>query len=217
MSPSAGARADRLERTRASVSDRLLAYPKNLLAEPARRRRRRRRRSCPARRRARRRRWRRRELLEQRAAVRAVGDSGFARLIVHDDLGAWFVVASLFIAFFWGAAHGLGPGPRQVDRRRVPGRLARHGPACAAARRDGDGHAHDRRLRARPVTLSLSQFIVPEQLYPWLNLVSALLIVGVGVSRAALARRRVAPRAGARARAPARHAHDHDHGHAARP
>ena len=32
------------------------------------------------------------------------------------------------------------------------------------------------------VTLALSQFIVPEQLYPWLTLVSALLVVGVGAS-----------------------------------
>ena len=47
------------------------------------------------------------------------------------------------------------------------------------------------------VTLSLSQFIVPDQLYPWLNLVSALLIVGVGAVGAALAR----PSSGADARA----------------
>ena len=33
------------------------------------------------------------------------------------------------------------------------------------------------------VTLALSEFIVPEQLYPWLNLVSALLVVAVGVDR----------------------------------
>jgi ABC-type nickel/cobalt efflux system permease component RcnA len=32
------------------------------------------------------------------------------------------------------------------------------------------------------VTLSLSAVIVPSDLYPWLNLVSALLIVGVGLS-----------------------------------
>jgi len=30
--------------------------------------------------------------------------------------------------------------------------------------------------------LLLSRFIVPEQLYPWLNLVSGLLVVGIGVS-----------------------------------
>ena len=36
------------------------------------------------------------------------------------------------------------------------------------------------------VTLGLSQFIVPEQLYPWLNLASGLLVVGVGARRAPL-------------------------------
>ena len=38
------------------------------------------------------------------------------------------------------------------------------------------------------VTLALSQFIVPEQLYPWLTLVSGLLVVAVG---AAVLRQRV--------------------------
>jgi ABC-type nickel/cobalt efflux system permease component RcnA len=32
------------------------------------------------------------------------------------------------------------------------------------------------------ITLLLSRFIVPEQLYPWLNLVSGLLVVGIGAS-----------------------------------
>ncbi|MDQ3992600.1 MAG: sulfite exporter TauE/SafE family protein, partial [Actinomycetota bacterium] len=32
------------------------------------------------------------------------------------------------------------------------------------------------------VTLALSQFIVPEQLYPWLGLVSSLLVVAIGAS-----------------------------------
>ena len=32
------------------------------------------------------------------------------------------------------------------------------------------------------VTLALSQFIVPDRLYPWLNLVSGLLVVGIGAS-----------------------------------
>src|SRR6185437_10666510 len=71
--------------------------------------------------------------------------------------------------------------------------------------------------------LALSEFIVPEQLYPWLNLVSALLVLAVGVS---VLRWRV--REWRRRRAPAQehhhhgqdrahdhgHAHDHDHRHA---
>jgi ABC-type nickel/cobalt efflux system permease component RcnA len=32
------------------------------------------------------------------------------------------------------------------------------------------------------VTLALSQFIVPDRLYPWLNLVSGLLVVTIGAS-----------------------------------
>ena len=40
-------------------------------------------------------------------------------------------------------------GPRQDDGRRVPRRHARHAAPRGAARRDGDGDAHDRRLRAR--------------------------------------------------------------------
>jgi ABC-type nickel/cobalt efflux system permease component RcnA len=52
------------------------------------------------------------------------------------------------------------------------------------------------------VTLLLSRFIVPEQLYPWLTLASGLLVVGVGASvlRSRLKLRRA-------------HAHGHDHHH----
>ena len=32
------------------------------------------------------------------------------------------------------------------------------------------------------VTLALSQFVVPDHLYPWLNLTSGLLVVGIGAS-----------------------------------
>src|SRR5262249_19735835 len=48
------------------------------------------------------------------------------------------------------------------------------------------------------VTLALSQFIVPEHLYPWLNLSSGLLVVSIGASVLA---------------ARWRHARAHAHGH----
>ncbi|HET8874062.1 MAG TPA: sulfite exporter TauE/SafE family protein, partial [Gaiellaceae bacterium] len=58
------------------------------------------------------------------------------------------------------------------------------------------------------VTLALSELVVPEDLYPWLNLVSALLVVGVGLSvlrsRLRLRRRRH------------HHHHHHAHDHSAR-
>ncbi len=48
------------------------------------------------------------------------------------------------------------------------------------------------------VTLALSQFIVPERLYPWLNLVSGVLVVAIGASVL---------------RSRWRHRRGHEHGH----
>jgi ABC-type nickel/cobalt efflux system permease component RcnA len=64
------------------------------------------------------------------------------------------------------------------------------------------------------VTLSLSQFIVPDQLYPWLNLASGVMVVGIGAFaiRDRLKRwlRAARPRSSS---APVGHDHAHDHGH----
>jgi nickel/cobalt exporter len=51
------------------------------------------------------------------------------------------------------------------------------------------------------VTLALSQYVVPEDLYPWLTLASGLLVVGVGVG---VLRSRVKA---------AKHQHQHHHHH----
>ena len=106
---------------------------------------------------------------------------GFEALIDRGDLSLGVILVSLLVAAFWGAAHALTPG---------------HGKALVAGYLVG--------TRGRPrhafilgatvtvthtigvfalglVTLLLSQFIVPEQLYPWLTLVSGLLVVAVGI------------------------------------
>ena len=59
------------------------------------------------------------------------------------------------------------------------------------------------------VTLALSEFIVPEDLYPWLNLVSALLVV----ARRRLGARPALAAAGHTHHHHHDHDHDHDHGH----
>jgi ABC-type nickel/cobalt efflux system permease component RcnA len=59
------------------------------------------------------------------------------------------------------------------------------------------------------VTLLLSRFIVPDDLYPWLNLVSGLLVVSIGL---AVLRTRVRHRR-AHARGDHHHHHDHQHEH----
>jgi nickel/cobalt transporter (NicO) family protein len=145
--------------------------------------------------------------LEQRVAVRAVSDGGFASLIAKDELSAGFILLALALALFWGAAHALGPG---------------HGKSIVAAyligQRGTVRHAaylggivtvtHTAGVFALgAVTLGLSELIVPEDLYPWINLVAALMVVGVGL---AVLRSRVAHR---RAHAHGHHHHEHHHEH----
>ena len=118
------------------------------------------------------------------------------------------LVLLLLAAFGWGAVHALSPG---------------HGKAMVAAYLVGTrGTARQAVALGATVTvthtagvallgvvaLTLSQYVLPEDLYPWLNLVAGLLVLGVG---AAVLRGRL------RAPAPSRHQHhhhDHDHSHA---
>ena len=128
---------------------------------------------------------------------------GFEALIEEGDLSVGFLLVSLLIAAFWGAAHALTPG---------------HGKAMVAAYLVGTNGtprhafllggtvtiAHTAGVFALGfVTLGLSAFIVPEQLYPWLTLVSGLLVVSS-------ARRCFASDF---LREATTIIHDHDHGH----
>jgi nickel/cobalt exporter len=134
--------------------------------------------------------------------------TGFEAL-VHHDLSAGFVLLSLGLALFWGAAHALGPG---------------HGKAIVAGYLVGSrGSARHAVLLGLIVTvthtigvfalglvtLALSAFVLPEQLYPWLNLAAALLVVLVGVS---VLRSRAGEWLHARAHARG-DAHEHHQGH----
>jgi nickel/cobalt transporter (NicO) family protein len=110
----------------------------------------------------------------------------------------------LLAAFGWGAAHALSPG---------------HGKAMVAAylvgtrgtRRDALAlgvivtATHTAGVFALGfVALGLSQWVLPEDLYPWLTLASGLLVLGVGLG---VLRQRL--------RKP--HSHDHQHHHHQRP
>jgi nickel/cobalt transporter (NicO) family protein len=157
--------------------------------------------------------------LRARVAVRAVADGGFARLIARERLSAGFVLLSLLIAAFWGAAHAFSPGHGKsivaaylVGSRGTPRHAVLLGLTVTVTHTIGV-------FALGLITLSLSAFVVPDQLYPWLNLVSALLIVAVGLS---VLRWRVREWRGARRDSGhshvhghhhAGHDHDHDHGH----
>ena len=144
-------------------------------------------------------------VLSRGSSLRApdrVADSGFAKLIGRDHLGFWVVLASLAAALFWGAAHALSPGHGKsivtaylVGQRGTPWHAALLGLIVTATHTVGV-------FTLGLVTLALSQFVVPDHLYPWLNLASGLLVVSIGVSVLA-----------ARWRHARAHSHGHEHHH----
>jgi nickel/cobalt transporter (NicO) family protein len=132
---------------------------------------------------------------------------GFEALIEQGDVSAGVLLVSLLIAAFWGAAHALTPGHGKalvaaylVGTKGTPRHAFLLGGTVTIAHTAGV-------FAIGIVTLALSQFILPEQLYPWLTLVSGLLVVAVG---AAVLRQRLRWR---RRPAHEHHHHDHDHGH----
>ncbi len=204
----AGARVLRASAPSSSVSEELLSYPRNLLQSPldvtrasatietgsgagtppA----------LPS-----------RHALEQRARVRAVSDGGFASLIARDHLSVGFVLVSILIAIFWGAAHALSPGHGKsivaaylVGARGTPRHAVVLGLTVTVTHTIGV-------FALGLVTLSLSELVVPDRLYPWLNLVSALLVVAVGLG--VLRWRLREWRARRRGQGSADHHHHHHH------
>ncbi len=139
----------------------------------------------------------------------------FAELIAIPDLSHGAFWLALLAAFVWGAAHALTPG---------------HGKTVVAAYLVGSRgtlrHAIILGLTATAthtagvfilglLTLFASHFILPERLYPWLEVISGLLVVTIGVS---LFRRRLRHLVRSHHDDPARahdhlHDHSHDHGH----
>ena len=135
---------------------------------------------------------------------------GFTGVFSDAAAGDGVLLLLLLAAFGWGAMHALSPG---------------HGKAMVAAYLIGTrGRArHAVALGATVtvthtigvfalglVTLLLSQYILPEDLYPWLNLVAGLLVVIVGVG---VLRSRVRWARQGSAGAPDSH-DDHGHSHA---
>jgi nickel/cobalt transporter (NicO) family protein len=130
---------------------------------------------------------------------------GFAGVFANAAAGEGVLVLLLLVAFGWGALHALSPG---------------HGKAMVAAYLIGTrGTArHAVSLGAIVtithtigvftlgfVTLLLSQYILPEDLYPWLNLTAGLMVLLVGL---AVLRSRIRS-----ARLRGTHAHNHHHHH----
>jgi ABC-type nickel/cobalt efflux system permease component RcnA len=122
---------------------------------------------------------------------------GFAGVFADAAAGKGVLVFFLLAAFGWGAVHALSPGhgKTMVAAYLVGTRgTARHAVALGAT----VTITHTIGVFALGlVTLLLSALILPEQLYPWLNLASGLMVVAIG---ATVLRKRV-------------HQHHHHHHH----
>jgi nickel/cobalt exporter len=137
-----------------------------------------------------------------------VADTGFTRLISERRLSPLVILAALAAALFWGAAHALSPGHGKtivaaylVGRRGSVRDAATLGLIVTVTHTIGV-------FALGLVTLLLSQWIVPDRLYPWLNLVAGVSVVLIG---AAVLRARARDWLHERAHA---HGHHHHHDHA---
>jgi nickel/cobalt transporter (NicO) family protein len=138
------------------------------------------------------------------ATTRAAAD-GFAGLLADAASGRDVLILLLLAAFGWGGLHALSPGHGKamvaaylVGTRGTPRQAVALGVTVTITHTMGV-------FALGLVTLGLSQYVLPEQLYPWLTLVSGVMVAGVGVavlrSRLGHARQH-------------EHHHDHHHGHA---
>ena len=151
----------------------------------------------------------------QRSSATGDDDHGFADVFSDAAAGRGVLVLLLLSAFAWGAFHALSPG---------------HGKAMVAAylvgTRGTARHAVALGLTVTvthtigvfalgAVALLLSQYVLPEQLYPWLNLAAGalVLVVGAGVLRSRMRKRHTHDHHHHGHHHHAHGVHDHDHGH----
>lgn len=117
----------------------------------------------------------------QTTTTNRAGD-GFAGVFSDAANGKGVLLLLLLAAFGWGALHALSPGHGKgmvaaylVGSRGTPRHAIALGATVTVTHTLGV-------FALGAVTLLLSQYVLPEQLYPWLNLASGLLILIIGGS-----------------------------------
>jgi nickel/cobalt transporter (NicO) family protein len=137
-----------------------------------------------------------------------VADGGFTELISQRHLSPLVILAAVAAALFWGAAHALSPGHgKTIVAAYLVGRRGRMLDAAALGAIVTVTHTVGV-FALGLVTLLLSQWIVPDRLYPWLNLAAGVSVVGIGL---AVLRARAQEWLHERAHARGHHQHHHHH------
>lgn len=149
------------------------------------------------------------------ATTTNVGGDGFAGVFASAAAGRGVLVLFLLAAFAWGAIHALSPGHGKtmvaaylVGMRGTPRHAVVLGAVTTLTHTIGV-------FALGLVTLVLAQYVVPEQLYPWLSLASGLLVLSIGGAalRSRLRWRRRQMAEGHDHGHDHAHGHDHDHAH----
>lgn len=152
------------------------------------------------------------------ATTTNLGGDGFAGVFASAAAGKSLLVLFLLAAFAWGAIHALSPGHGKtmvaaylVGTRGTPRHALALGAITTVTHTIGV-------FALGGVTLVLAQYVLPEQLYPWLSLASGLIVVTIGaVALRSRMRWRQAQRGPPAAiPEPREHAH-HPHEHALAP
>lgn len=147
-------------------------------------------------------------------------DEGLTKVFGDAAAGKGVLVLLLLAAFGWGAVHALSPGHGKamvaaylVGTRGTPRQAVALGGIVTATHTAGV-------FALGAITLALSAYVLPETLYPWLNLISGVLVVAIGaaVLRSNLRRRRALLQHRHHHHHDGHdhahhHHHDHDHGH----
>ena len=116
------------------------------------------------------------------AAREHSADTGLTGVFSDAAAGKGVLLLLLVTAFGWGAVHALSPGHGKtmvaaylVGTRGTPRHALLLGATVTVTHTIGV-------FALGFVALALSQYVLPEDLYPWLNLISGSLVVIVGVS-----------------------------------
>ena len=106
----------------------------------------------------------------------------FTRLILLDEVNLSTFLIALVISFIWGAMHAMTPGHGKtivgaylVGSRGTPKHALYLGLTTTIAHTLGV-------FALGLITLFAARFIVPEKLYPWMSFLSGLFVVGIGMN-----------------------------------
>jgi len=146
-------------------------------------------------------------------ATRMPGQEDLLAMLRTADLSASFIVATLLAAMVWGAGHALTPGHGKaivgaylIGSHSTPWHAVYLGLTVTLTHTLGV-------LALGLIALFASRYVLPEQLYPWLAVVSGLIVAGMGIY---MLRQRIRPLIAtyiSHKHDHHDHVHSHDHQH----